>query len=260
MDFGLADKTAIVTGGAGRIGSEDCRVLAREGTEVVVLDVNHEAAENVADEINDGDYAGRAHAVECDLTDREQVSDTVAALEEETGGIDILVNNAGMVDARDRLENFDDEIWDRDMDINLTGTYNITKEVFPRMKEREWGRIVNMSSMAGWQGGFGQASYSATKAALIGFGKTLALEGAQSGITSNVIAPSIVVGALAEMPIDQLEQMDEHFARIAKATPMRKLGKEEDVSNLIAFLCSEQASYITGQVVGVTGGIDLFSF
>jgi 3-oxoacyl-[acyl-carrier protein] reductase len=128
------------------------------------------------------------------------------------------------------------------------------------MKEREWGRIVNMSSMAGWQGGFGQASYSATKAALIGFGKTLALEGAQSGITSNVIAPSIVVGALADMPIDQLEQMDEHFARIAKATPMRKLGKEEDVSNLIAFLCSEQASYITGQVVGVTGGIDLFSF
>ncbi|MFC7227093.1 SDR family oxidoreductase [Salinirubellus salinus] len=260
MDFGLADKTAIVTGGAGRIGSEDCRVLAQEGTEVVVLDVNHEAAENVADEINDGDYAGTAHAVECDLTDREQVSDTVAALEEETGGIDILVNNAGMVDARDRLENFDDEIWDRDMDINLTGTYNITKEVFPRMKEREWGRIVNMSSMAGWQGGFGQASYSATKAALIGFGKTLALEGAQSGITSNVIAPSIVVGALADMPIDQLEQMDEHFARIAKATPMRKLGTEADVSNLIAFLCSEQASYITGQVVGVTGGIDLFSF
>ena len=260
MDFGLADKTAIVTGGAGRIGSEDCRVLAQEGAEVVVLDVKEEAAQNIADEINDGDYDGSAHAVECDLTDRGMVSDTVAALEEETGGIDVLVNNAGMVDARDRLENFDDDVWDRDMDINLTGTYNITKEVFPRMKEREWGRIVNMSSMAGWQGGFGQASYSATKAALIGFGKTLALEGAQSGITSNVIAPSIVVGALADMPIDQLEEMDPHFARIAKATPMRKLGKEEDVSNLIAFLCSEQASYITGQVVGVTGGIDLFSF
>lgn len=260
MDFGLSDKTALVTGGAGRIGSEDCRVLAEEGADVVVLDVKEDAATNVANEINDGDYDGEAHAVECDLTDRGQVADTVAAVEEETGGIDILVNNAGMVDARDRLENFDDEIWDRDMDINLTGTYNITREVFPRMKEREWGRIINMSSMAGWQGGFGQASYSATKAALIGFGKTLALEGAQSGVTSNVIAPSIVVGQLAELPIDQLEQMDEHFARIAKATPMRKLGKEEDVSNTIAFLCSEQANYITGQVVGVTGGIDLFSF
>ena len=261
MDFGFDDKTAVVTGGAGRIGSEDCRVLAKEGAEVVVLDVAQDKAENVADEINDGDeYSGEAHAIECDLTDREDVGTTVEALEEETGGIDILVNNAGMVDARDRIENFDDEIWDRDMAVNLTGTYNITREVFPKMKEREFGRIVNMSSMAGWQGGFGQASYSATKAALIGFGKTLALEGAQHGITSNVIAPSIVVGALADMDIEMLEQTDEHFARIAKATPMRKLGKEEDVSNLIAFLCSEQAAYITGQVVGVTGGIDLFSF
>jgi 3-oxoacyl-[acyl-carrier protein] reductase len=260
MDFGLAGKTAVVTGGAGRIGSEDCRVLAGEGAEVVVLDVNGEAAQNVAAEISDGDYGGEAHAVECDLTDREGVSDTVTALEEETGGVDVLVNNAGMVDARDRIENFDDEIWDRDMAINLTGTYNITKEVFPRMKERGWGRIVTMSSMAGWQGGFGQASYAATKAALIGFGKTLALEGAQSGITSNVIAPNIVVDEFAEMDIEELEAFDEHFARIAKATPMRKLGREEDVSNLVAYLCSEQANYVTGQVVGVTGGIDLFSF
>lgn len=260
MEFGLDDKTAIVTGGAGRIGSEDCRVLAQEGAEVVVLDVKEEAAENVASEINDGDYAGSAHAVGCDLTDREDVNDTVAALEEETGGIDILVNNAAMVDARDRLENFEDDVWDRDMAINLTGTYNITKAVFPGMKERGWGRIVNMSSMAGWQGGFGQASYSATKAALIGFGKTLALEGAQSGVTSNVIAPNIVVDAFADMSIEELEEFDEHFARIAKATPMRKLGREEDVSNLVAYLCSEQANYITGQVVGVTGGIDLFSF
>jgi NAD(P)-dependent dehydrogenase (short-subunit alcohol dehydrogenase family) len=260
MDFGIDDKTAVVTGGGGRIGAEDCRVLADEGAEVVVLDVNEDAAENVAEEINDGDYAGEAHTIECDLTDREDVSATVDALEEETGGIDILVNNAGMVDARDRVEQFDDEIWDRDIAVNLTGAYNITTEVFPHMKEREWGRIVNMSSMAGWQGGFGQISYSATKAALIGFGKTLALEGAQYGITSNVIAPSIVVGQLADMPLDQLKQVDEHFGRIAEATPMRKLGREADVANMVAYLSSEQSNYITGQVIGVTGGIDLFSF
>ncbi len=260
MDFGLSDRTAVVTGGGGRIGGEDCRILAEEGAEVVVLDVNLETAENISEEINEGDYAGDAHAVECDLTDRDDVSETVDALEEETGGIDVLINNAGMVDARDRVESFDDDIWDRDLAVNLTGAYNITTEVFPHMKEREWGRIINMSSMAGWQGGFGQLSYSATKAALIGFGKTLALEGAQHGITSNVIAPSIVVGQLADLPIDQLEEMDEHFARIAKATPMRKLGKEEDVANLVAYLASEQSNYITGQVVGVTGGIDLFSF
>ncbi len=260
MDFGLDNRTAVVTGGGGRIGSEDCRVLAREGAEVVALDVNLAAAEGVADDINEGNYTGSAHAIECDLTDREDVAATVEALEKETGGIDILVNNAGMVDARDRIENFDDDIWDRDIDINLTGAYNITREVYPHMKEREWGRIINMSSMAGWQGGFGQFSYAATKAAFIGFGKTLALEGAQHGITSNIIAPSIVVSQLADLPLEQLEQVDEHFARIAKATPMRKLGKEEDVANLVAYLASEQSNYITGQVIGVTGGIDLFSF
>jgi NAD(P)-dependent dehydrogenase (short-subunit alcohol dehydrogenase family) len=128
------------------------------------------------------------------------------------------------------------------------------------MLEREWGRVVNMSSMAGWEGGFGQASYSATKAALIGLGKTLALEGAQSGVTSNVITPNIVVEQFADMSVEELEAVDEYFARIAKATPMRKLGREADVANLVAYLCSEQASYVTGQVVGVTGGIDLFSF
>ncbi|WP_330631674.1 SDR family NAD(P)-dependent oxidoreductase [Halocatena halophila] len=258
MDFGLSEKTAVVTGGAGRIGSEDCRVLAQEGAEVVVLDVNEEAAENVAEEIEDD--GGTAHAVECDLTDRDAVGSTVEALREETGGIDVLINNAGMVDARSRMQDYDDETWDRDMSINITGTYNITQEVFPAMCERGWGRIVNMSSITGIQGGFGQASYATTKAALIGFGKTLALEGAQNGVTCNVVAPNIVVGALADLPIEQLEAVDEHFARIAKATPMRKLGREEDVSNLIAFLCSEQAEYITGQVVGVTGGVDLFSF
>lgn len=258
MDFGFDDKTALVTGGAGRIGSEDCRVLAEEGAEVVVLDVKEDAAQDVADEIEED--GGTAHAVECDLTDRDAVSTTVEALREETGGIDILINNAGMVDARARMEDFDDDTWDRDMSINITGTYNITREVFPGMCEREWGRIINMSSITGMQGGFGQASYATTKAALIGFGKTLALEGAQSGVTCNAVAPNIVVGALADMSPEELEPVDEHFARIAKATPMRKLGTEEDVSNLIAFLCSEQASYITGQVVGVTGGVDLFSF
>lgn len=258
MDFGLDGKTALVTGGAGRIGSVDCEILAQEGAEVVVLDVDEDSAQNVAEGIRDD--GGEAFAVKCDLTDREDVEDTVADVRDETGGVDVLVNNAAMVDARDQMKDFDDEIWDRDIEVNLTGTYNITREVFPEMCERGWGRVVNMSSMAGTHGGFGQASYSSTKAAMVGFGKTLALEGAQHGVTSNIIAPNIVVGALADMDIEQLEQMDEYFARIAKATPMRKLGTEEDVANLIAYLSSEQANYVTGQVVGVTGGIDLFSF
>jgi NAD(P)-dependent dehydrogenase (short-subunit alcohol dehydrogenase family) len=258
MDLGISDKTAVVTGGGGRIGSADCEILADEGADVYCLDVDLEGAESVAADLDD--LAGSVEAVECDLTDRDGVASTIEAIREESGGVDILVNNAAAVDARSKLENYDDDLWDRDVAVNLTGTYNVTREVFPAMCERGWGRVVNMTSIAGWLGGFGQASYSATKSALIGFGKTLALEGAQSGVTSNVVAPSIVVGALADLPPDQLEEVDEHFARIAKATPMRQLGREEDVANLVAYLASEQSSYITGQVVGVTGGIDLFSF
>ncbi len=258
MDFGLDDKTALVTGGAGRIGSEDCRVLGEEGAEVVVLDVDEDGAKDVADEIEED--GGDAIALECDLTDRDDVADAVEDLRDATGGVDVLVNNAGMVDAVGRTGDLDPNTWDRDMSINLTGTFNITREVFPKMCERGWGRVISMSSMAGAYGGFGQISYSTTKAGLIGLGKTLALEGAPDGVTSNVIAPSIVVGDLADLPVDQIENINEHWADIARATPMGHLGREEDVSNLIAYLASEQASYITGQVIGVTGGVDLFTY
>ncbi|AGB33319.1 short-chain dehydrogenase/reductase SDR [Natrinema pellirubrum DSM 15624] len=261
MDFGLQDRTAVVTGGAGRIGSADCRLLAEEGADVVVLDVDADGAGETAAEINETAGGGEAMALECDLTDRADVADSMAAVRDAFGGVDVLVNNAAMVDARSRVGDYDDDVWDRDVEINLTGTYNISKELFPRMCERGWGRIVNMSSMAGWYGGFGQFSYSATKAAMIGVGRTMALEGAQSGVTSNVIAPNIVVGDWADMSPDELrENVDEYYARIADATPMRHLGTEEDVANMVTYLCSEQASYVTGQVIGVTGGIDLFSF
>jgi NAD(P)-dependent dehydrogenase (short-subunit alcohol dehydrogenase family) len=258
MDFGFDDKTALVTGGAGRIGSEDCRVLGEEGAEVVILDVDADGAKEVADEIEED--GGDAIALECDLTDRDEVGETVEDLQDATGGVDILVNNAGMVDAVGRAGDLDPSTWDRDMEINLTGTFNITREVFPNMCDRGWGRVISMSSMAGAYGGYGQISYSTTKAGLIGLGKTLALEGAPEGVTSNVIAPSIVVGDLADLPVDQIENINEHWADIARATPMGHLGREEDVSNLIAYLASEQASYITGQVIGVTGGVDLFTY
>ncbi|WP_265107785.1 SDR family NAD(P)-dependent oxidoreductase [Halosolutus halophilus] len=258
MEFGLDDRTALVTGGAGRIGSADCHVLAEEGAEVVVLDVNEEGAREVADEIEaDG---GDAMAVGCDLTDRDEVADTVEAVREETGGVDVLVNNAGMVDAVGRVGDLDDDLWDRDMEINLTGTYNITERIFPAMCDRGWGRVISMSSVAGTHGGFGQLSYSTTKSGLVGFGKTLALEGAPEGVTSNIIAPSIVVGQLAEMDPDDIEDVNPHWADIARATPAGHLGREEDVANLVAYLASEQAGFVTGQVVGVTGGVDLFTY
>mgnify|MGYP000489457829 FL=1 len=261
MDFGLDGRTALVTGGAGRLGSEDCKHLAREGADVVVLDVDLDGAERVVAEVEDDpDATGAAMAVECDLTDREDVDATVEALEEETGGIDVLVNNAGFVDAVAKLEDFDDDLWDRDVELNLTGAYNVTRAVYPGMKERGWGRIVTMASIAGWRGSFAQISYATTKSGLIGFGKTLALEGAKYGVTSNVLTPSIVVEDLAEMEPDQLEAFNPQFERIRQATPMRELGREDDVAPLVCYLSSEQARYVTGQVIGVTGGADLFSY
>ena len=260
MDLGLSDRTALVTGGAGRLGSEDCIHLAREGAEVVVLDVDGDGAKDVADEIEGMDVAGEAMAVECDLTDRDDVAATVEALEAETGGIDVLVNNAGIVDAVARLEEFPAAVWDRDVALNLTGAYNVTRHVFPGMKERGWGRIVTMSSIAGTGGSFAQISYSATKAGLVGFGKTLALEGAKYGVTSNVLTPNIVVGDVADMDPEELEEFNPQFERIRQATPMKELGRESDVAPLVCFLASDHARYVTGQVIGVTGGADLFSF
>jgi 3-oxoacyl-[acyl-carrier protein] reductase len=258
MDLGLEGKTALVTGGGGRLGSEDAEQLAAEGAEVVVLDLNRSTAEDVAEGIRED--GGEAFAIECDLTDREDVEESVAETREATGGVDVLVNNAGLVDAVGKVEDFDDELFDRDMEVNLTGTYNVTREVFPAMCERGWGRVISMSSLAGTLGGFGQISYSTTKAGMVGLGRTLALEGAKHGVTSNVLAPSIVLGDLADLPPEQLEQINPQFEKIRQATPMEELGREEDVAPLIAFLASEHARYVTGQVIAVSGGVDLFSF
>ncbi|WP_256301342.1 SDR family NAD(P)-dependent oxidoreductase [Haloarchaeobius salinus] len=257
MDLGLDDRTALITGGAGRLGSEDARHLAQEGAEVVVLDVDEDGAERVVSEIEDD--GGDAMAVTCDLTDREDVRESVAEVREATGGVDILVNNAGFVDAVSRTGDFPDELWDRDVELNLTGAYNITKEIFPAMRERGWGRVITMASIAGTHGSFGQLSYSTTKSGLVGFGKTLALEGATDGVTSNVLAPSIVVKELAEMDPETLEQFQPSFERVRQATPMGELGREDDVAPMVCYLASEQARYVTGQVIGITGGADLLS-
>jgi len=260
MDYGISGRTALVTGAGGRLGSTDCEKFAQEGVQVYALDIDEEAVTETAEEINGADHPGEVQPVVCDLTDREDVVETVEGIEEESGHVDILINNAAMVDARSKFENYDDDLWDRDVSVNLDGIYNITREVYPGMLEQEWGRIVNMTSIAGWLGGFGQASYSATKAALIGFGKTLALEGAQSNVTANVIAPSVVYDGLAELEPDEVEEFDEHMARIIRMIPMRRAGRNEEVADLVVFLSSENASYITGQVIGATGGADLFTF
>jgi 3-oxoacyl-[acyl-carrier protein] reductase len=150
-----------------------------------------------------------------------------------------------------QLKDTADDDWDLNLRINLTGTYNVTKLVFPGMRERRWGRVICMASIAGLMGGFGQTAYSTSKMGVIGFAKSVALEGARYNVTSNVIAPGIV-GPNANMsPL---------YDRMVKRVAMQREGQPEDIASAVAFLCSERARYITGAVLTVTGGMDLFTF
>ncbi|MBI3634790.1 MAG: SDR family oxidoreductase, partial [Candidatus Rokubacteria bacterium] len=167
------------------------------------------------------------------------------------GPVDICVNNAGYIYGVGQLKDMRDEDWDVNVAVNLTGTYNVTKAVFPGMRERRWGRIVVMASIAGLMGGFGQAAYATTKLGVIGFAKSVALEGARYNITCNAIAPGIIAPNASLSPL---------YERMVKRVAMQREGEPEDVANAITFLCSERARYITGAVLTVTGGMDLFTF
>jgi 3-oxoacyl-[acyl-carrier protein] reductase len=196
----------------------------------------------------------RSLALKCDVTDADGVEAAVARTVEELGSVDILVNNAGTLDHLGQLVNQVPELWERDLRVNLTGAFNCSRAVWPHMKEGGWGRIVNMASVAGTLGGFGQASYSTTKAGLLGLTKTLALEGARHGITANAIVPGIIGTEAFHFGSEEMNE------RMIRRTALRRTGDPQDIANAIAFLCSDLAGYITGVELNVSGGIELFTF
>jgi NAD(P)-dependent dehydrogenase (short-subunit alcohol dehydrogenase family) len=249
VDLGIRGRVALITGAARSLGKADALVLAAEGCRVAVVDLNGEGAQETADEI--GGAGGTARGYACDIRDSGQIQETVAAIERDLGPIDICVNNAGLIYTVSQLKDMRDEDWELNLAINLTGTYKVTKAVFAGMRERRWGRIVCMASIAGLMGGFGQTAYATTKVGVIGFAKSVALEGARYNVTCNALAPGIIAPNASLSPL---------YERMVKRVAMQREGEPEDVANAVAFLCSERARYITGAVLPVTGGMDLFTF
>lgn len=250
----LEGKVALVTGGSGGLGRVHGLVLARMGCDVALSgNRNIEKAEAVAQEIRD--LGRRAIGIKMDVSDADQVNEGVARVTKELGAISILVNNAafGIVRATTIIK-MDKADWDRDLSVNLTGAFNAIKATMPSMAEAGWGRIINVSSVTGTMGGFGQCSYAATKAGLIGLTKTVALEGARNNITCNAVVLGVFDGG-------SFYEVAEPFReRIIKRVAMRRAGKPEELSNVVAFLASEESSYLTGEAIVVSGGIDLFTF
>ena len=274
LEIDLSGRVALVTGGSRGLGRVDALTLARAGADVAVADILLESdtsaaeslgilaqaavaqgmvhTEETVDEIRA--LGRRAMAVRCDVTDRAQVDDAVGQVVAELGSVDILVNNAGTLDHVAQFADQRPDLWERDLRVNLTGAFNCAQAVWPHLRERGWGRIVNMASVAGTLGGFGQASYSTTKSGILGLTKTLAMEGGRHGITCNAIVPGIIGTEAFHMANPAMNE------RIAARTVFKRPGEPQDVANAIAWLCSDLAAYVTGVELNVSGGVELFVF
>jgi 3-oxoacyl-[acyl-carrier protein] reductase len=248
----LKGKIALVTGGSRGLGRVDALALAEAGADVVVADILMDGAEKTAKEVQA--MGRKSFAIKMDVTRMEEVKEGVVRIKNELGSVDILVNSAATLDHLGQLLEQRDKLWERDLRVNLTGTFNCSRAVWPYMQEKKWGRIINMASVAGTLGGFGQASYSTTKAGIIGFTKTLALEGARYGITCNVVCPGIINSESFQLISAEMRE------RLIRKTALRRPGEPEDVAYAIVFLASDKANYITGIVLNVSGGIELFTF
>jgi 3-oxoacyl-[acyl-carrier protein] reductase len=247
-------KVALVTGGSGGLGSVHCLSLAAAGYKVAVAAHTHlEKARDVVERIKT--MGKHAMAIKMDVTNMDEVEASVTSVEKTLGPVDVLVNNAapGIVRAvtitKTKIED-----WAHDLSVNLTGPFNTIKRCLPGMMERGWGRIINISSIAGTMGGAGQCSYAVSKAGLIGLTKTVALEAARKSVTCNAVVLGIVDGGAFHTVAPEFQE------RIIKSMAMRRAGTPQEISNVIVFLASEESSYVTGEAIEVSGGAGLFVF
>jgi 3-oxoacyl-[acyl-carrier protein] reductase len=247
----LNGKVAIVTGSGQGIGRETALCLAREGASVAIADITDKAFV-VADKIKS--LNGKAVAYKCNVTNWQEVNNMVIDVVKKFGKIDILVNNAGIRGPRSFITEIKEEEWDEVIAVNLKGPFLITKAVLPFMIKQKKGKIINIASIAGLISGlFNALPYSASKAGLIGFTRSLALEVGQYGINVNAICPGFIATEMTLGVVDKSKHTVD-FEVFRNEVPLKREGKPEDIANLVAFLASDDANYITGQIIVCDGG------
>ncbi|AOI90617.1 2-hydroxycyclohexanecarboxyl-CoA dehydrogenase [Burkholderia pseudomultivorans] len=250
----LAGKTVVVTGGGGGIGGATCRRFAAEGARVAILDLSLAAAEQVRDEIRAA--GGTADAIRCDITNRADVDAAVAKTEARLGPVDVLVNNAGWDVFRPFVKT-EPAQWDKLIAINLTGALHLHHAILPGMVERRRGRIVNVASDAARVGSSGEAVYAACKGGLVSFSKTIAREHARHGITVNVVCPGPTDTALFAAYREGAGNPDKLMEAFQRSIPLGRIGQPGDLPGAVVFFASDDAGFITGQVLSVSGGLTM---
>jgi 2-hydroxycyclohexanecarboxyl-CoA dehydrogenase len=251
---GASPRVALVTGGGRGIGRAAAEGLAADGFAVFIADLRREEAQEVADAI--ASNGGRAQAVKADVADSESVAAAVRAADEAFGHIDVLVNNAGWDDLKPFLET-DEAFWDRVIDINFKGPLRFTRLILPGMMERGWGRIINIGSDAGRVGSSLEAVYSGAKGGLIAFTKTIARETARSGVTANVVCPGPTDTPFLHETMSAQADADAVLGAMVKSVPMRRLAAPEEIAAAVRFFAGDEAGYVTGQTLSVSGGLTM---
>jgi 3-hydroxybutyrate dehydrogenase len=255
----LSGRAAVVTGGGRGIGAAVARALAEAGARVVVAARNVAEIERVASDLL---AAGRAaRAVPCDVTDPESVARLAREAEGAVGVVDILVNNAGVATSG-KLEKLEPEEWARILNVNATGTYLVTRAFLPAMAANGWGRVINVASIAGLAGGAYISAYAASKHAVVGFTRSVALEVAARGVTVNAICPGFVATPMTDQSVARISAKTgmaeaEARRRIVEQNPQRRLIEPEEVAWLALALCAERARGINGQAIALDGGAGL---
>ena len=251
---GLNEKVAVITGAAGGIGRELVRRFCEEGCQVVALDLNAAGLEELAGQLEV--FAGKLAVRTLDITDHSAVTTTIRQIHSEYGRIDILVNNAGW-DIAMQFTETTPEFWDKVIAINLKGPLNLQHAAVPLMTENGGGKIINIASDAGRVGSSGESVYSACKGGIIAFSKTLARETARKDVRVNVVCPGPTDTALLRSFAGEGEYGQKIFDGLKRAIPLKRLGQPEDIPGMVAFLASDDANFITGQVISVSGGLTM---